>query len=175
MLTQATRSWRVPAPVMPSPPPQSPAPALLVLAYGNTLRSDDGVGPAVGRRVEELALPGVRVVIAHQLFPELADEVSRAGAVVFVDASVEPLPNVAMRPVEPAGQLQSVAHACDPGALLGLARDAFGRCPPAWCVHIPVAELGFGETLSPRAVAGRDRAVELIREFAMARGTPGPP
>ena len=52
---------------------------VLVLAYGNPLRRDDGVGWVIGERLAEL-LPeeAVDVRVLHQLTPELAEPISRA-------------------------------------------------------------------------------------------------
>src|ERR1044072_3449496 len=61
----------------------------LVIGYGNELRGDDGVGPRVARAVQQLSLPHVRVLVQHQLTPELAEDISRARAVVFVDAAID--------------------------------------------------------------------------------------
>jgi hydrogenase maturation protease len=44
---------------------------LLVIGYGNELRSDDGVGPRVARAVAEWRLPGVEAIAVHQLTLEL--------------------------------------------------------------------------------------------------------
>ena len=144
---------------------------LLVIGYGNTLRRDDGVGPRVAARVEELRLPGVLTMACPQLTPELADPVSQAGAVVFVDASVEQRGPVRMRRLGPSDSSQILAHAADPRILLALARDAFGRAPQAWIVTIPARELGFGERLSRPASLGLRDAVRAVR--ALHRRLPG--
>ena len=54
---------------------------VLVIGYGNTLRQDDGVGPYVAERFEELGLPGVRTLVEAQLSPEHAEVISMAKAV----------------------------------------------------------------------------------------------
>jgi len=144
---------------------------LLVIGYGNTLRRDDGVGPRVAARVEELRLPGVLTMACPQLTPELADPVSQAGAVVFVDASVEQRGPVRLRRLDPSGSSQILAHAADPRILLALARDAFGRAPQAWMLTIPAKELGFGERLSRPASLGLRDAVRAVR--ALHRRLPG--
>jgi hydrogenase maturation protease len=144
---------------------------LLVIGYGNTLRRDDGVGPRVAARVEELRLPGVLTMACPQLTPELADPVSQAGAVVFVDASVEQRGPVRLRRLDPSDSSQILAHAADPRILLALARDAFGRAPQAWMLTIPAKELGFGERLSRPASLGLRDAVRAVR--ALHRRLPG--
>jgi len=137
--------------------------ALLVIGYGNTLRRDDGIGPTVAGDVERMRLPGVLTVACHQLTPELADPLSRAGAAVFVDAAVGHPGPVRMRRLIASGSSQILAHAADPRGLLALARDAFGRAPEAWLLTVPAEDLGFGERLSRTAKRGLREAVLAVR------------
>ena len=146
-------------------PPELPA-GLLVIGYGNTLRRDDGVGPKVADAVAELALPGVRALAYPLLTPELADPVSRARVVVFVDAAVDAPREVQLRKLVPADTSQIMAHAASPATLLALARDVFGHAPEAWLLTIPVEDLGIGEELSPLAQGGLETAVEEIKKLA---------
>jgi hydrogenase maturation protease len=150
--------------------PQKTAGAdFLVIGYGNTLRSDDGVGAKVAAAVAELALPGVVALVRHQLTPELAEPISGARAVVFVDAAVDASTEVQVRQLEPAEAAQLMAHAADPRSLLAFAQQLFGRCPPAWWLTIPVENLGFGEELTPLARRGYETALEKIRTLAGSR------
>jgi len=142
---------------------------LLVVGYGNTLRRDDGVGPKVAEAVAALGLPGVRALACPLLTPELAEAVSRAGVVIFVDAAVDAPREVQMRRLEPAASSQIMAHAASPGTLLALARDVFGHAPEAWWLTIPVEELGIGEELSALAQGGFEGAVAKIRERARVK------
>ena len=66
----------------------------LVLACGNTTRSDDGVGPFLAEWAEERFRndTAVRVVSRQQWTPELAEEVAVADSVLFLDSSVDSLP-----------------------------------------------------------------------------------
>ncbi len=137
-------------------------PVLLIVGYGNTLRSDDGVGPEVAEAVAALDLPGVQVLACGLLTPELADPIARADTVVFVDAAVDAPREVQLRPLEPAASSQIMAHAADPRTMLALARDVFGHAPRAWWLTIPVEHLGVGEGLSDFARRGMEAA---LREF----------
>jgi hydrogenase maturation protease len=143
-----------------------PAAKILVLGYGNTLRSDDGVGPLVAEIVADLHLPGVETLVAGLLTPELADPISRVKTVVFVDAAVDAPREVQLRSCAPADSSQIMAHAADPKTMLALARDVFGHAPQAFLLTIPVENLAIGEELTPVARAGMDRAVGLIRRLA---------
>lgn len=139
---------------------------LLVLGYGNTLRSDDGVGPKVAEAVASLNLPGVQTLVCDLLTPELADPISGADEVIFVDAAVDAGREVELRPVVPAASSQIMAHAADPSTMLALARDVFGHAPKAWCLAIPVENLAIGESLSPLAQDGMASALKKISSLA---------
>lgn len=139
---------------------------LLVIGYGNTLRSDDAVGPKAAEAVAALNLPGVETLVCGLLTPELADPLARARRVVFVDAAVDAPREVRLRPLQPAESSQIVAHAADPRTLLALARDVFGRAPTAWWLTIPAENLAIGETLSPLAQQGLQTALEHLKSLA---------
>ena len=139
---------------------------MLLIGYGNELRSDDGVGPKVAAAVEQMNLPGVQVIACHQLAPELAEIVSQARRVVFVDAAVDEPREVRFRPLQPAESSQLMAHAADPKTLLAMARDVYGRYPEAWWLTIPAVNLEFGEQLSPRTRQGFEIALARIQELA---------
>ena len=63
---------------------------VLIIGYGNPLRGDDGVGWRVAEAVAA-ALPdgAAEVLTVHQLTPELAELMSRADRVIFIDAAAE--------------------------------------------------------------------------------------
>src|SRR5512137_149559 len=118
---------------------------LLVIGYGNELRSDDGVGPKVAAAIAGMQLPGVHAIACHQLTPELAEPIASARAAIFVDAAHDPIESVQVRTIEPSATAQVSAHASGPQSLLALARELFGRCPPAWMITVPAMVFDFGE------------------------------
>jgi hydrogenase maturation protease len=148
---------------------------LLVIGYGNTLRSDDGVGPKVADAIAALALPGVHALNCPLLTPELADPVSQARVAVFVDAAVDAPREVQLRKLAPADTSQIMAHAASPATLLALARDVFGHAPEAWLLTIPAENIGIGEELSAFTRRGLDTAIEEIKRVATREGMPGAP
>ena len=154
--------------------PELPS-GLLIIGYGNTLRRDDGVGPKVAEAVEALALPGVRALAYPLLMPELAEVVSQARVVIFVDAAVDAPREVQLRKLTPAESSQVMAHAANPATLLALARDVFGHAPEAWWLTIPVEDLGIGEEFSPLAQRGFEWAMQEVRKCAegLCRGGSG--
>jgi hydrogenase maturation protease len=140
----------------------APAPACrrLVIGLGNPLRGDDAAGPAVARRIAADRLPGVRVIEAAGLLPELAADLAAAGRVIFVDAAADATA-VAAQAIEPrAGH--ALDHALRPATLLALAQLAFGHAPPAVLVTLPARDFGLGRPLSRatrRALPAAERAV----------------
>jgi len=150
-------------------PAVEPTADLLVIGYGNTLRSDDAVGPKTVEAVAALHLPGVQTLVCGLLTPEIADPIARARRVVFVDAAVDAPRQVLLRPLQPADSSQIMAHAADPRTLLALARDVFGRAPTAWWLTIPVENLAIGETLSALAQQGLQTALAQIQRLALER------
>jgi hydrogenase maturation protease len=157
-----------------TPTRHEPPAELLVIGYGNTLRRDDGVGPKVAEAVAALALPGVRALACPLLTPELAEAVSQAGEVIFVDAAVDAPREVQLRKLAPAGSSQIMAHAASPATLLALARDLFGHSPQAWLLTIPAESIGIGEELSAFTRRGLETAIDEIKRLAKSPQAPNP-
>jgi hydrogenase maturation protease len=141
-------------------------PKLLVIGYGSELRRDDGVGAKVANAVAEWNRPDIHAIACHQLTPELSDPIASATHVVFIDAALGPAGSVQIREIEPNQNSQLITHATDPRSLLALAKQAFGRCPPASWLTIPVQDLDFGDELSLLARQGFEVALDKIRSLA---------
>jgi len=139
--------------------------AFLIIGYGNTLRGDDAAGPRVAETVAAMNLPGVRVLACPLLTPELADPISQAQTVLFVDAAVDAPHKVRLRKLHPAKSAQILAHAANPPALLALARDVFGRAPQAWCLTIPAMKFDFGGDFSPKTQQAIAIALQKIESL----------
>lgn len=140
----------------------APSNRVLVIGYGNTLRQDDGAGPIVAERIDALRMPQVHALACPQLSPEHVPLVADSELAVFIDACVDGSSEVQLRPAIASASSQVTAHALEPATLLALARDVFGRTPPAWILTIPAVALGFGENLSPVARVGVESAVDRM-------------
>jgi hydrogenase maturation protease len=139
----------------------------LLIGYGNTLRSDDGAGPRVAETVAAMNYPGIRALVCPLLTPELADPISKARAVLFVDAAVDSPREVRLRKLEPAESAQVMTHAADPQTLLALARDVFGHAPEAWWLTIPAVKFDFSSELSPEAEQGIAGVLDKIHDILL--------
>lgn len=124
---------------------------LLLIGYGNPGRGDDGLGPALARRIVAHALPGVTVDIDYQLSVDHALAVSAAATVIFADAALDATDPFYLRPVtDDATTLGS--HAVTPSAVLSLARLLFDARPAAFVLGLRGASYGqIAEGLSPTA------------------------
>jgi hydrogenase maturation protease len=130
-------------------------PRVLIIAYGNPLRSDDGVGWTVAEELSrKLASPEVEVLQLLQLLPEVAESVSRADTVIFVDASYDGEPGeVRCRPVTPPPTKAQFTHQLSPAELLDLAGRLYGATPQAFCVSLRGQCFEHGEELSESVAA----------------------
>jgi len=138
----------------------------LFIGYGNTLRSDDGVGPAVVLRLakEHSGSAECLFLALQQLSPELALDLCAADRVIFVDASTQ----------VPAGKIKirrlgvedphpgRPFHTSSPEAVLGLTLALYEHAPIAWSVAIGVSDLSLGEGLSKEVRKCVDRLVRHL-------------
>ena len=140
-------------------------PPVLVIGYGNILRRDDGVGWAVARRLlDQLPRELATVLTVPQLLPELAEQISRAQYVVFIDADAQLPPGVVQKlPVRPDDQDgQILGHHQTPAGILRLASDLYARSPAASIYSIGGADFSFGCNLSPPVQAALRKVVQDI-------------
>lgn len=143
--------------------------AVLVIGYGNPLRSDDGFGWRVARSLEEGGCgDDVEISACHQLTPEMAGDVAERDLVIFVDVEVGRAPGeVSRRGVGPEPpRPMAFGHSLEPPGLLALARELFGGCPEAMLISTGGETFEFGENLSPSVEAAVKAAAEEVRRSA---------
>ena len=141
----------------------------LVIGIGNRLRSDDAAGIRVAEALEAHAT-AMEVLLCDQLTPELAEPISQARAVLFIDAQMGDA-SEAMAHSPSAAQLQPLVastqgdpsgHALTPQRLLALSAALYGHCPPAWQLLIPGEQWQVGDQLSARTAAACRTAVPVV-------------
>lgn len=140
---------------------------LLIIAYGNPLRSDDGVAWRAAEALQgKLPDSEVEILEMHQLAPELAEDLSRAEAVIFVDAAGKGEPGeIHCEELSPTSEAP-FAHQLSPGAVLLLARQIYGTAPRAFSVTLTGECFDHGEALSPPVVSTLPALVERIEALA---------
>ena len=150
-------------------------PRPLVVCYGNRLRGDDAVAWHVAERLAvDPRFAGIDVLARHQLTPELADDMSRASRVVFVDACVSSSAGAVRRStVEVTSATASLrwSHEMTPEALAGMAMSLFGGLPPIDVVTVGGESFAVGEQLS----ATVEMALPAVVDEVAALATPSDP
>ncbi|MBC7234857.1 MAG: hydrogenase maturation protease [Chloroflexi bacterium] len=155
---------------------------MLLIAYGNLSRRDDGVAFHVLRRLrqqlvansgpsdadkEELIAGRVTAMRMHQLTPELAELLAEYAAVIFIDAHVQGAgwAPVHWEEISPGLRPSMVSHHLKPSSLLALCQMLYGRCPKGYILSVEGSDFDFGEHLSPTTSALADQAVQRLIDF----------
>jgi len=139
----------------------------LILACGNTLRSDDGIGPWLAQWAEDKFgnNPEVRVIARQQWTPDLAEEIAGAEALLFIDCSVASTPgSVAIVGVQPSAPAQGLAtHHQGAPELLALARELYNSLPrSAFLLTIGAGSTELGEEFSEPVLDAIPQACSLV-------------
>lgn len=126
----------------------------LVLACGNTLRSDDGVGPWLAAWLTEhfADRQGLRILSRQQWTPELAEDLAHARTALFLDCSIAAAPGeVRLQAVEPTtDQTSQGTHHMGAAELLALSLELYNSQPQrALLMTIGAGSLEMGENFSP--------------------------
>jgi hydrogenase maturation protease len=143
----------------------------LILACGNTLRSDDGIGPWLADWAEEKFSGNqtIRVISRHQWTPDLAEEISLAESVLFIDCSTESAPGeIHLFEIHPSATAQGLAtHHQGAPELLALTRDLY-NCQPrqASLLTIGAGSTELGEQFSDPVLDAIPQACKLIETTA---------
>ena len=134
----------------------------LVIGYGNTLRSDDGVGVWVADRIAALHLPNVDVKTCHQLFPELAADILPYDTVIMVDASAHGEPMAVRKSLPLPEHLSSSNHNISPEILQHLAHEVYGATVNIHVYTVRGESFEFGSMLSPIVKEQATKTIALI-------------
>ena len=93
----------------------------------------------------------------------MSEEIAAADTVMFIDADVNP-GAAQLEPLAPGAGLNPLGgHFLRPQELLAIAQRLFAFRGVAWLCHVPGADFGDGEGLSPMAEANSHAAAQLIR------------
>jgi hydrogenase maturation protease len=139
---------------------------VLVIAYGNPLRCDDGVAWQVAEEIRRKLPSLAEVVCVHQLAPELAEEISRAGTVIFLDAAGDDNPGkVACQPVSPDFTPARFSHHLSPAQLFALCEQLYDAKPHGFLISISGERFDHGDGLSPAAINALPQCVAVVSDL----------
>ncbi len=150
-------------------PRTHPAGPALLVACGNSLRQDDGVGLRIAEAAEHLfPASRLRIVAAQQLTPEMAADLAKTELAIFVDASAMDEPGaIRFAPVTACPDTPELhgfgAHSLEPPALLAMAQTLCGHAPArAFALTVGACHFGYGEDLSGPLRQAVPRALRLV-------------
>jgi hydrogenase maturation protease len=126
---------------------------ILLIGYGNPLRSDDGIGWRVAREIRaRVDSTRMGVVECRQLVPEMAERIRSAKLVIFVDAAAEGFPGEVRHHrlddhhVEDSST--AFSHGATPEALVALTRELYAAAPEVHLFTVSGGSFGHGESFS---------------------------
>ncbi len=143
---------------------------MLLIAYGNPGRGDDGIGPAFADRLESRQLPGITIDVDYQLTVEHALAVADASCVVFVDAALDIKLPYFFETVGPTEKADISSHSLSPISVLTLSKTLYGNAPEAFVLGISGHVFGdVREGLSEAALCNLDLAETFFLDWLQNR------
>jgi hydrogenase maturation protease len=143
-------------------------PTVLIVAYGNPLRCDDGVAWRAADALENKFSSDVEILHLHQLTP---DTVRNFGTVILVDAAscdgsqqkpgmirVEEIRGVTSEPAR-------FSHVLSPKKVFDLALQLFGACPRAFVITVAGEKFGHGDFLSAPVASALPELIARIERL----------
>ena len=139
----------------------------LILACGNSLRGDDAAALHVACELRSgLCEPETKIHSSTQWTPELAESISEADVVIFVDASaVLPPGAVQTRKILPIPDAPgSLSHRSSPAGLVALAKRLYEVIPSrAFLITIGAQSFELSEELSEPVRLAIPEVIERIK------------
>ena len=141
---------------------------ILIYAYGNPGRQDDGLGNRLIEKLEkwidENNICNVKLDSNYQLNIEDAVKISEKDMVIFVDASTEQIEDIHFSPVEPSeGRTEFTTHAASPAFILALCNKLYNKHPETYLLQIRGYEWEFKEELSEKAEKNLEKALVFVK------------
>ncbi len=142
---------------------------ILVIGYGNPMRSDDSFGlRAVEQLKKDVKAQDVEILGCQQLTPELAERIAKVDLALFVDADTDGISgSMHTRHLAPRRDPDShtMMHHLDPAGLLGLTEALYKKAPKAMLLTVTGECFGFGTQLSSEVAKALPGVVHHIEEI----------
>lgn len=138
---------------------------ILIIGYGNILRSDDGIGIDVAKQIAEKRLAGVKVKTMQQLHVELLEEMISYEKTILIDAAGQK-EDVSLKKVHPVCEYgASSSHFLSPELLLEMARTVYGKDLELYLCSIKGECFDVGDIISPAVNKRGKKALKAVIEF----------
>lgn len=148
------------------PLPVETARDLYIVAFGNPHRRDDGIGSYIIRQLKSALKAYDRIGFLSVRHPEpsIVDELRGSDRILFVDATVQALPNGwQLNRIQPElDTLPYTTHHFTPMIILGMIKMLYGQSPPTWVLTVEGCDFGFGRRLTATAKMRAQSAIAAI-------------
>lgn len=149
---------------------------ILIYAYGNPGRQDDGLGNRCLEELEKWArdnhILNIEFESNYQLNIEDALHISDKDVVIFIDASEENIEDINFSVVEPSeGKSEFTTHAASPSLVLALCIQLYNKYPKTFLLQIRGYKWDFKEGLSEKAEKNLEKALEFLKGLTL-QGSP---
>jgi hydrogenase maturation protease len=138
---------------------------ILLHAFGNSGRSDDGLGCEFIVRMEEWMeknnLYSIDTDCSFQLNVEHAAAMAYYDLVIFVDASKADIESFSFDQIFPESSSSFTSHSISPSALLSICRDLYNSTPLVYLLQIKGYQWEFGMGLSQQAEENLENALKF--------------
>jgi len=138
--------------------------SIFIYGFGNPGRQDDGLGPAIIKKLEDDKIHGITTDCNYQLNIEDADNIAQSDVVIFVDASLDADEPFSFRKIEPSSVITFTTHSMSPESVIALCSDIHNRVPVAYVMGIRGYEWDFEEGLSSKAMDNFNQAYAFLLE-----------
>jgi hydrogenase maturation protease len=147
---------------------------ILIYAYGNPGRQDDGLGnrfvEELGKWIDDKNIQGIEIECNYQLNIEDSLKVADKDIVIFVDASNEDIEDIHFSVVEPSeGRSEFTTHSASPAFVLALCIRLYDKHPKTYLLQIRGYEWEFKEGLSAKAEKNLQKALEFVEGILQER------
>lgn len=140
---------------------------ILLYAYGNPGRGDDGLGNAfiqeMDRWIAETNRQAIDTDSNYQLNIEDASVIAGYDMVIFIDASKGDINDYHFDQIRPHASQTFTTHSILPSSLLALCNELYNRTPLVYLLQIKGYQWEFGEGLSPNASQNLKNALLFVQ------------
>lgn len=141
---------------------------MLLIGYGNPARMDDGLGIALTKKIEALAIPGLTIESDYQLSVEDALMISQYDRVVIADATLDKdIKSFSFQRILPdkKANIPFSSHSVDPKQLVTLASTMFKTKTEVYLLGIRGYEFEmFQEQMTDKAKQNLDKAAQFLEK-----------
>ncbi len=145
-----------------------------MIGIGNNGRGDDAVGWMF---IDQVAgLTSFEMECRYQLQIEDAALIHEYDTVIFVDASTKKIKNgFSFSSCLPVNEFSFSTHRIEPGSVLWLCRELYGKMPTAYIMAIEGSNWELHLGLSQSAQQNFDNAIQYFRTWLQQEQVPGNP